>query len=165
MINQVGQETKIEIEDLFNKIGAMGYFSPEVKLFRQKLQKKNKEEIEEWIEDNITSFLKKAHPGKLYALTGTVIILSLSERTINIIADQIFEILQKELKKLGKDPHYKFNQIGVDLRLGCIKFLSDLQRKLNQPNQKKCFKILGEIGKSKNENELVKQAILEKEHF
>jgi len=168
MISQNIRETKQRLETLSWKIGSRGYFCPEVKRFYQEIQKRldqEPKEIENWIKDQIPSFLEEVHPGKIYILVGILNILSLSTRIRDIIASQMLKILEKELKKLAKDPYYQYSPGGVDLRLCCINFLSDSFLQLEKEKQTHFLKICGEIKESENENVVVKQNALRAQEF
>lgn len=168
MVNSNKEEIKERVENLFGKIGSMGYFCPEVKKFYQELEKrlkKNTKEIESWLENQIKSFLNEVHPGKVYALTGVVSIFSLSGSIINIVADQLLNILKGELAKLNEDPYYKNSPGGLDLRLGCLNFLSKFFSQMSEKNQKHFLEICEEIQSLKNENPIIKKQILEVTKF
>lgn len=164
MLNEIQKkEIKSELELLFAKIGSQGYFGEKVQDFyqelRKKLQKYNKEEFLRWLKREVPSFLREAHPGKIYIMVGIFKIFSVPKEIINLGGVQILKILQQELEKLSQDPLLGAAPRNLDLRLGCIKFFSEFQKALDDKNQKAFLEVFRQMEASENETEIIKKYI------
>lgn len=155
----INLKKKDELKKLFAEIGRTGYFSLGVEIFQKELEERIKEdkEIEIWLKEKISSFLKKVHPGKIYALVGALAILSISDEIVNLAGEKIGKIFKKELKKFKEDPYYKLDPEAIDLVLGCLGFFSGFLNRLNKKNQNSFFETCQELKNFGEEFELIKK--------